>query len=79
MDEDAVLYDDIDSSRTIDEEVENLILQEPSHLLTGQIDAETDPDDVHIIGTYVERYTGREFSSCAATSEWMEWDATSHM
>jgi hypothetical protein len=79
MDEDAVLYDDIDSSRTIDEEVETLILQEPSHLCTGQIDAETDPDDVHIIGTCVERYTGREFSSCAATSEWMEWDATSHM
>ena len=31
---DVVLYDEIDSSRIIDEEVEALILQKPSHLHT---------------------------------------------
>ena len=74
MGEYAVPYDEIDSSRTIDEEVGALILQEPSHIGAG-----LDLDDVHIIGSYVERFTGREFTSCAATREWMEWDATSHM
>jgi len=79
MNEDAVLYDEIDSSRTIDEQVEALFLQEPSHLHIGQIDTGSDHNDVHIIGTYVDRYTGHVFSSRTATNEWMEWDATSHM
>ena len=78
IDEDVVLCDEIDSSRMIDE-VEALILQEPRHLLMDQADAESDHDDVHIVGTYVERYTGHEFSSHAATNLWMEWDAVSHM
>ena len=79
MGEDAIPYDEIDSSRMIDEEVGALILQEPSHLPMSQDDAGSDHDDVHIIGTYVERYTGHEFSSYAANSEWMEWNAMSHM
>jgi hypothetical protein len=79
MDEGMILCDEIDSSRMIDEEVEALILQEPSHLLIDQADAESDHDDVHIIGANMERYTGCEFSSRTATSCWMEWDAGSHM
>ena len=79
MSKDAVPYDEIDSSRTIGEEVEALILQEPNHLPMDQIDAGSDHDDVHIIGINVDRYTGHEFSSCTATSGWMEWDATSHI
>ena len=79
MDEGIVLYDGIDSSRMIDEEVEALILQEPRHLLMDQADAEPDDNDVHVVGAYVERYTGHEFSSRAATNWWMEWDAVSHM
>lgn len=76
---DEVTYDEIDSSRMIDQEVEALILQKPEHLLIGKPGAESDHGDVHIVGTHVERYTGLEFSSHAATSWWMEWDAMSHM
>ena len=79
MDEDTVLYDGVDSSRTIDEEVEALMLQEPRHLLMDQTNAESDHDDVQIVGTHIERYTGHEFSSHAATNWWMEWDAVSHV
>ena len=79
MDEGAVPYDEIDSSKTINEEVEALILQELSHLPMGQINAGPDHDDVHIIGISMDRYTGHQFSSSTVTSEWMEWDATSHM
>jgi hypothetical protein len=74
---DEVVYDEIDSSRTIDE-VEALILQKPGHL-EGEPGAESNHGDVHIVGAHVERYTGYEFSSCTATSWWMAWDATSHM
>jgi hypothetical protein len=35
---DGVVYDGIDSSRTINEEVEMLMLQGPSHLCTNQPD-----------------------------------------
>lgn len=79
MGEDVVPYDEIDSSRTIDEEVEALVLQQPSYLLANQADAEPEHDDVHVIGTHVEKYTGHKFSSYVATCEWMEWDATSHV
>jgi hypothetical protein len=59
--------------------VEALNLQKPGHLHLGQIDVGSDHDDVHIIGTYVSRYTGHEFTSCTATSDWMKWDAPYHM
>ena len=75
----VVSYDEIDSSRTIDEEVEALILQKPNHLFRSPADVESDHDDVHIIGMHVEKYTGLEFSSHVATGGWVEWDATSHM
>ena len=42
---DVVLYDEIDSSKTIDEKVEALILQKPSHLPTEKTDAESDHND----------------------------------
>ena len=79
MDEGAVLCDEIDSSKMIDEEVEALILQEPTHLPMNQVDIESDYNDVQIVGPHVEKYTGCEFSSRAATNWWMEWDATSHI
>ena len=75
VDQNAVLYDEIDSSRTLNEEVGALILQGPNNPLVNQTDVEPD-NDVHIVGSNMERYTGCEFS---ATKEWMEWDATSHM
>lgn len=78
MDGREVGYDEIDSSKTIEEETGDLILQRPTNL-TDQREAGPDDDDVCIIGTHVERYTGRYFSSCKATNEWMAWDATSSM
>ena len=73
-----VVYDGIDSSRMVDEEVEALILQKPRHMLIDQPDAESGSDDVHIVGAHMERYTGHEFSSRVATDWWM-WDAVSHI
>ena len=62
-----VTYDEIDSSRMINEEVGTLVLQEPRHL-TGEQDAESDDGDMHIVGENVERYTGHQFSSCWSMS-----------
>ena len=52
MDEDVVLYDGVDSSRIIDEEVQALMLQEPRHLLMDLTNAESDHEDVQIVGIY---------------------------
>ncbi len=76
---DEVIYDEIDSSKMIDEETEALILQEPGHLDTDEPDAEPDHGDVHVVGDKVDRYTGYEFSSHEATNWWVEWDAMSHV
>jgi hypothetical protein len=78
MDGDTVPYNEIDSSKMIDEEVEALILEKPNHLFKGQAGVELDHDDVAIVGVHVERYTGYDVSPYIATGEWMEWDATSH-
>ena len=65
---DVVIYDETDSSKTIDEAVEALILQKPKNLLTDQADSESDHGDVHIMGEDMEKYTGHEFTSCTATN-----------
>ena len=72
-----VTYDEIDSSRMINE-VGTLVLQEPGHLM-GEQNAKSDDGDIHIVGENVERYTGHQFSSHAATTWWMEWDAMPHV
>jgi len=76
---DEVICDDIDSSRMLNEEVEMVILQEPRHIHVGQPDIEPGHDDAHIVGSHMEVYTGHQFSSCAATNLWIEWDAESHV
>lgn len=76
--EKAVLYDEVDSSRTIEEVVGGFIMQKPGSLPIGQAETESD-HDVHIIGACLERFTDHEFSSCTATNAWMEWDAGSSM
>ena len=73
------MYDEVDSSRMIEEEVADLILQEPGHLLRDKPDAESDYDDHQVVGEHMGEFTGHEFSSCAATNSWMDWDATSHI
>ena len=75
---DGVVYDEIDSSRTIEEEVAGVILQKAGPPLSKP-DAESDDGDMHVVGAHMERFTGREFSSRGATSLWMEWDAGSYM
>ena len=79
MDGREVGFYEIDSSKTIEEETGDLILQRPTNL-TDQREAglDNDDDDV-IIGAHVERYTGHCFLSRMATNEWMAWDATSSM
>jgi len=56
-----VVYDEIDSSRMIDEETMDLILQQSGHPLAHKPDANSDHDDHQVVGANMERYTGREF------------------
>jgi hypothetical protein len=76
-----VLYDEVDSSRTVEVEVGALILREPSHIIGDWESRPVDDndDDVHIIGPFMGKYTGCDFSSCTATNEWMEWDVASNV
>ena len=76
-DEDVVLYDEVDSSRAIDEKIEALILPKPNNLPMDQENVESDQDNVHVVGPNVEQYTGHTFSAQVTTTQWMEWDATS--
>ena len=60
----------------INEEVDDLILQAPEHLLVDNSDAESDHDGLHIVGANLEKYTGKDSSSYLATKSWpwLEWD-----
>ena len=78
-DSDVVAYDETDSSRMINEEVEALILQKPEDPIKDQPGSDSDDGDVYAVGIHMEKYTGREFSPCRATDWWMAWDAESHM
>jgi len=61
-----VLHDGIDSSRTLDEEITDL-------MTSGTSDGPSDEDEV-CVGTNLEQYIGYEFSSQTATSGWMQWN-----
>ena len=63
----------------INEEVEDLVLQEPRDLLMDQSDIESDHGDMHVVGAHMDIYTGHIFSSHRATNWWIEWDAVSHL
>ena len=60
---DEVVYNEIDSSKMVDEETMDLILQQPVHPLVHRPDAGSDHDDDQVVGPNIERYTGHEFSS----------------
>ena len=53
---DVVVYDETDSSRTINEEVEALILQKPGDPIMDQLGSDLDDGDVHAVGTHGEVY-----------------------
>ena len=74
-----VVYDEIDSSRMVNEEVEDLVLQKSIDPTIDQSDTESDHGDAYPVGAQMEKYTGCEFSSRGATNWWLEWDAASHM
>ena len=76
MDGDEIGYDEIDSSKTIDEEVEDLVLQKSNNLPTHH---ESAVEDAYIIGAHMERYTGCEFTTHTTTNDWMAWNAAPYM
>ena len=73
------MYDEIDSSRMINEEVETLLLQTPGVPTKDQPDPDSDNGDVHAVGTHMEKYTGCKLSPHNAVDWWVEWDAASHV
>ena len=77
-DEKVVCHDDIDSSKTINEAISDVIasadcLVDP-HADKGEELIESDAEDKGT-GTNLDKYTGPEFSTCDATRKWMEWDS----
>ena len=68
--EGAIEYDDIDSSKTVEEEIADLMAKDT---VDGSLDEDEDEDEV-CVGTDLEQYIGYEFSSQAATNAWMKWD-----
>jgi len=63
--EKAIEYDEIDSSKTVEEEI--------ADLMAGGAVNDLEEDEV-CVGTNLEQYIGYEFSSQTATNSWMKWD-----
>lgn len=78
--EKVVCYDDIDSSKTIDEAISDLIgypsADCPADIYAekGEELIESDAEDGGT-GINLDKYTGPEFSTCDATGKWMEWNS----
>jgi hypothetical protein len=62
-----VEYDETDSSKTLDQEIADL-------MTVPGVDT---PSDEVCVGTDLEQFIGHEFSAQAATNAWMKWDAKS--
>jgi len=62
----VIEYDEIDSSKTVEEEIADL-------MAGGAVDDLVEDDEV-CVGTNLEQYIGYEFSSQTATNAWMKWD-----
>ena len=79
-DEKAVCYDDIDSSKTINEAISDVIgcasadCLADIHADKGEELIESDAED-RGAGINLDKYIGSEFSTCDATGKWMEWDS----
>jgi hypothetical protein len=63
---DAVIYDEIDSSKTIDEEV--------IALMTADMEDGVSEDGEVCVGTDLSQFIGHEFTATAATNAWMKWN-----
>lgn len=64
--EGEIIYDDIDSSKTIDEEIVDL--------MTKNAEDELSEEEEVCIGTDLDQFIGHEFSIPNATDAWMKWD-----
>jgi len=62
----AIQHDEIDSSKTLNEEIADL-------MALGARDDPSEVDEV-CIGTNLGKFVGHEFSSKAATTSWMQWN-----
>ena len=76
-----VWYDDIDSSKTIDAVIGEVLKRNPAYSLAevyadgdGGLSSESDAED-RGTGGNLDKYTGAEFSTCNATGEWMGWNS----
>ena len=61
------MCDEIDSSRTVGEEVANL--------MTGSAGEEVSEKGEIFIGSNISQFIGYEFTPRDATATWMKWDA----
>ena len=62
----SIIYDEIDSSKTMDEEIANF-------MVVGTVDEPVEEDEV-CVGTDLAQFIGHEFSIPNATAAWMKWD-----
>jgi len=73
-DEVVVEYDEIDSSKTLEEEIADFMAQ---GTVDGPLGGPLGGDEEEVcVGTNLEQYIGYEFSSQTATNAWMKWDST---
>jgi len=63
----TIEYDEIDSSKTLDEEIGDL-------MTVSGVDDPSDEGEV-CVGTDLDQFIGYEFSTQAATAAWMNWNA----
>jgi hypothetical protein len=61
-----IIYDEIDSSKTMDEEIANFMVMDT-------VDEPSEEDEV-CVGTDLSQFIGQEFSIPSATAAWMKWD-----
>jgi hypothetical protein len=66
QEDDSIIYDEIDSSKTLDEEIANFMVM-------GTADEPSEEDEV-CVGTDLLQFIGHEFSMVNATTSWMKWD-----
>ena len=65
--DDHITYDEIDSSKTVGEEIAHL-------MVNGKEDKASEEDEV-CVGTNLSQFIGHVFSIPDATTAWMKWDA----
>ena len=79
-DNQVVQYDEIDSSKTIDAAIEDVLRLIPAGSLAeiyaddSELLSESDSED-RGTGANLDMYTGAESSTCNATGRWMEWNS----